>query len=303
MIAEATGHATARVIRTRLDKCCAYALVLNSRASVELTEKDRTVKGKAPAYVKDLAKKTLKALGHPEYGLSIKIDSSIPLRSGYGEEEADCVATVLAVAAALARKHGAVNQLKIDKYVREQYMIIGGKLVDKKKLIDLCPGEFDRVFTSFYGGFAVCDNRKKEVLRRGEMETVLAVAATPKKKLSLDKDRLQTYRHESELIWDECLKGNMYTAMRLASLLYADVLAPKMLKAGAFTAGTTYPSTVALSRNEKQAKKVEAAAKKGAKTLVTKVENHQSEALVKPKRVVKTREFVEEKWEQPYYFL
>jgi shikimate kinase len=303
MIVEASGHATAKVIQTQLDKSCAYALDLNSKASAELSDKSKTVTGNAPAYAKDLAKKTLKAFGFPEYGLSLKIDSSIPANAGLGEKEADSVATVLAVTAALAKKHGAINQLKIDKYVREQYMTLGGELVDKKKLLDMCPGEFDRVFTGLYGGFAVCDNRKKEVLRRGEMETVWAVAASPKKKTILDKDWANLYRHESELIWEECLKGNIYTAIRLGGLLYRDTLAPKMLRAGAFTAGASYPSAIALTRNEKQAKKVEASVKKEAKTLIIRTANEQSAALVKPKRIVKAREFVEEKGEQDYFFL
>ena len=135
------------------------------------------------------------------------------------------------------------------------------------------------------------------------METVWAVAALPRKKANIDKEWMQTYRHEAELIWDECLKGNMYTAMRFSGLLYRDALAPKMLHAGAFTSGTSYPSAIALSRNEKQAKKVEAAVKKEAKTLIVKAANEQSAAFVKPKRVVKTREFVKEKGEQEYFFL
>jgi large subunit ribosomal protein L17 len=112
--------------------------------------------------------------------------------------------------------------------VREQYIILGGDLVDKKKLINLCPGDFDRVFTGFFGGFAVCDNRKKEVLRRGEMETMWAIIASPKKKEKTDKYRMLLYRYEADLIWDECLKGNLYVAMRLNSLLYGDKNAPKV---------------------------------------------------------------------------
>jgi len=70
-------------------------------------------------------------------------------------------------------------------------MVVGEKLVDKKKLLDLCPGEFDRLFVSLYGGFSVCDNRRKEVLRRGEMETMEVVVAVPAKR---EKPTENSYR-------------------------------------------------------------------------------------------------------------
>ena len=300
---QATGKATAKIIQTNQDKSASYALDLETVASVQILDNSKEIKGKITPEIKKLAKDTLNFLGYKNYGLSIKIESAIPANSGLGEKEASYVAVVLSVAAAISKRHGAVNELKIDKYVKEQYMLVGEKLIDKKKLIDLCTGEFDRVFTSFYGGFAVCDNRKKEVLRRGEMETMWAIVATPKKKESLDKDLMLLYRHEAELIWDEALKGNLYVAMRLNSLLYGDKNAPKMLRAGALTAHTSYPSTIALSRDEKKNPSIEKAVKKDAKTYIVKIANNQAAALVKPRRIVKGREFVEKKGKSEYYFL
>jgi shikimate kinase len=299
----ATGKGTAKIIQTNLDKSASYALDLETISSVQILDNTKEIKGKISPEIKKLAKDTLTFLGYKNYGLLIKIESKIPVNAGLGEKEAAYVAVVLAVTGAIAKKHGSVNELKIDKYVKEQYMVVGEKLIDKKKLIDLCPGEFDRVFASFYGGFAVCDNRKKEVLRRGEMETMWAIVSSPKKKDALDKDRMLLYRHEAELIWDEALKGNLYIAMRMSALLYADKLATKTLRAGAITAHTTYPSTVALTRDEKKIKPVENAVKKEAKTFTVKVSNNQVAALVKPRRIVKGREFVAKKGKSEYYFL
>ena len=300
---QATGKGTAKIIQTNQDKSASYALDLETVASVQISGNTKEINGKISPEIKKLAKDTLNFLGYKNYGLTIKIDSKIPAKAGLGEKEASYVAVVLAVTAAISKKHGSVNELKIDKYVKEQYMWVGEKLIDKKKLIDLCPGEFDRIFTSFYGGFAVCDNRKKEVLRRGEMETMWAIFATPKKKELLDKDRMLLYRYEADLIWDEALKGNLYVAMRLNSLLYCDKNAPKMLRAGALTAHTSYPSTVALSRDEKKNSLIEKAVKKDAKIFIVKAANNQAAALVKPRRIVKGREFVEKKGKSEYYFL
>jgi shikimate kinase len=299
----ASGKGTAKIIQTTQDKSASYALDLETVASVRILENAKEIKGKISTEQKKLAKDTLNFLGYKNYGLSISLESKIPANAGLGEKEAASVAIMLATAGAVAKKHGAVNELKIDKYVKEQYMIVGEKLVDKKQLLALCPGEYDRIFTGFYGGFAVCDNRKKEVLRRGEMETMWAILATPKKKEKMDKDLMRLYRYEAELIWDEALKGNLYVAMRLNALLHGDKAATKALRAGAITAHNSYPSTVALTRDEKKAKPIENAVKKEAKTFIVKIANNQAAALVKPRRIVKGREFVEKKGKSEYYFL
>lgn len=298
---KATGHASAKIIQTAQDRGASYALGLDATASVRLAGKG--VSGKISPSHKKLAKDILSLLGHKDIGVSISLESKIPSGAGLGEDEAASVAIALAVAGAVAKRRGSVNELKIDKYVREQYMVVGEKLVDKKKLLALCPGEYDRLFVSLYGGFAVCDNRKKEVMRRGEMETMQAVIAIPKKKEKPDKERMLLYRYEADLIYDECLKGNLYVAMRLNSLLFADKIAPQMLSAGAVTAHASYPSAVALSRDAKKTLLIEKAAKKDARTMVVNAENTQAAALIKPRRIVKGREFVQQKGDQDYYFL
>jgi len=163
----ANGHASAKIIHTVQDRGASYAISLEAAASAKLLEKKRGITGRISSEQKRLAGNILKALGCEGLGLSITLESGIPPKAGLGEDEAASVAIALAVSGAVAKKHGSVNELRIDKYVREQYMVVGEKLVDKKKLLDLCPGEFDRLFVSLYGGFSVCDNRRKEVCAGG----------------------------------------------------------------------------------------------------------------------------------------
>lgn len=300
---KAEGHASAKIIQTFQDKAASYALGLAATASVSLLSDVKGIRGNISAGQKKLARDVLSFLGQRDYGLEISLESGIPPGVGLGEDEAASIAIVLAITGAVAKRHGSVNLLRIDKYVKEQYMWVGEKLIDKRKLLALCPGEYDRLFVSLYGGFAVCDNRKKEVLRRGEMETMEAVIAIPKKKEKPDKERMLLYRHEAERIYDECLKGNLYVAMRLNSLLYGDRIVPKMLSAGAVTAHTSYPSTVGLSRDPRRTRMIEKAAGTDAKTLVVSAENAQAAAQIKPRRIVKSREFVEQKGSQDYFFL
>jgi shikimate kinase len=300
-MSEAAGKATAKIIQTTQDKSASYALDMEARVSAEIIQ-GRKIFGNSPDYAKDLAKKTLKFLGYAKYGLSLKIDSNIPKKAGLGELEAISVATTLAVAGAIARKHGSVNELKIDVHTRHQFILIGDKLIDKNKLLAVCPGEYDRLFASLNGGFVVSDNRKKEIIRRGEMETMSYVAAIPKKSPKTDKDILQLYRHERDLIYEECCKGNLYGAMRLNTLLYRDETAIRMLYAGAITAVTTYPTTVGLTRDPKKIKDISKAAK-GNKIITGTVGNTESLIQTKPRRIVKTAEFLGIKGDTEYSLL
>jgi shikimate kinase len=301
-MAEATGKATAKIIQTTLDKSASFALDLEVRISAEIIRGNK-IKGNAPDYVKDLAKKTLKYLGYAKYGLQIKIDSKIPQKAGLGELEANSVATILAVSGTIARKHGSANELKIDVHTRHQFILIGNKLIDKTKLLALCPGEYDRLFASLNGGFVVADNREKEIIRRGEMETMSFVAALPKKAPKLDKDIQQLYRHERDLIFEECCKGNLYGAMRLNTLLYRDETAVKMLRRGAPIAVTTYPTTIGITRDPKKIKDITKAAAKGNRVITGLVGNTESRIATKPKKIVKTKEFLEIKGDTEYYLL
>jgi len=301
---DAVAKATAKMVSGLPEKGASFALDMDVKADVNISEEKGEVRGDIMPELKNLAEKVLETYGY-DYGLEIRIETSIPCDAGLGITEASAIATVLGIVGALAKKHGSVDELKIDKYLKEQFMLVEDKLVDKKKLLELCTGigEYDRLASSLYGGFIVSDNKKKEVMLRGEMETMHAVIAVPYKITEMDPAKMRLYKNELEIIWDEALKGNLYTAMKMNTLLYEGDLSKNMLKAGALTATVSYPSVVGLTRDESKTREIEEAVKNEATTQIKKISNEPAKALTKPRRIVKTKEFLEIKGSQEYHFL
>ncbi|MEA3254698.1 MAG: hypothetical protein U9Q22_02565 [Candidatus Altiarchaeota archaeon] len=290
---DAIACGSGKIVDSVLDKGASFAIDLKVRVRVEITE-GKELTGDVDPLVEEIARDTLNLFGY-DYGLKIEVESEIPPSAGLGNPEAVSAATVTAVAGALAKKHGSVNELRIDKYMKEQFLIINNKVVDKKKLIDLCvkPGlEFDRVSASFYGGFIVSNNRRGEILRRGEMENLSVVLLTLKKEEGIDPDELRLFSNELEIMWDEALKGNLYTAMKLNTLLYKNSVVKEMLKAGSLTASVSFPSVIALVRDEDRIRGVEESVRNKGVVRVTKVCNEKARILGKSKRIFKIKEFL-----------
>ncbi len=300
---EAIAHGTG-IIVDAIDKGASFAIDLKVKAMARLLEDEKGIKA-GDKTAKDIAKRVLKFFGY-EYGLEIKTESEIPPDKGFGEKEAISVATALSVLGALARKHGAINELRIDKYLRGQFLIIDEKIVDKKGIIDLCVNsgvQFDRASASLYGGFIIANNKKREILRRGEMESLHAVILIPKGLEEVNANK-SSFKNELELAWNEALRGNLYTAMRLNSLLYGNKNAKKMLDAGALTVSRSREGGVmALSRGEDKIADIVNSVKREGKILVQRVINTEAKILVKPKKVVKIREFLELKGDQEFNWL
>ncbi|MBN2251572.1 MAG: hypothetical protein JW724_05825 [Candidatus Altiarchaeota archaeon] len=299
---EAVAKATAKIICPEFGNGASFALDLDAKADVRLAEGSKGIRGRIDPGIKKLAKEVLDFLDC-DLGVEIKTESGIPGKAGLGELEALSVAVVLATAGEIAKRQGSINELKIDKYVREQFLVVNGRLVDKKELIDVCTlGEFDRVCSSFYGGFTVCENRQRNVLRRGEMESTLHYVAIVPEKKETDKDVL-LYRNEAEAVFNEALNGNLYTAMKLNGLLYCDRISKKMLSAGALTATVSHPSTVGLTRDAGKVKDIMKAVKEGGAIFSGKVSNEPATLLVKPRKIVKTKEFLALKGADEYHLL
>lgn len=301
---EAVACGTGKIVGSIPNKGACFAVDLNARVRVEITE-GKELTGDVDPLTAEIARDTLTFFGY-DYGLKIEVESDIPPSAGLGDREAVSTATVMAVAGALAKKHGSVNELRIDKYMKEQFLIINGKVVDKKKLIDLCikPGlEFDRVSASFYGGFIVSDNRKRMILRRGEMENLSIVLLTPKEKEMIDPIELKLFSNELEIMWDEALKGNLYTAMKLNTLFYKTRAVKDMLTAGSLTASVSFPSVIALVRDEDRISGVEESVRNKGSVSVTKVCNEKARVLGKPKKIVKIKEFLELKGSEEFHLL
>jgi len=300
---EAIAHGTG-VIVDAIDKGASFAIDLEVKAMARLLEDEKGIKARDKT-AKDIAKGVLKFFGY-EYGLEIETESEIPPDNGFGEKEATAVATALSVLGVLARKHGVINELRIDKYLRGQFLIIDEKIVDKKCIIDLCMDsgvQFDRASASLYGGFIIANNKKREILRRGEMESLHAVILIPKGLEGVNANR-SSFKNELELTWNEALRGNLYTAMRLNSLLYGNKNAKKMLDAGALTVSRSREGgVIALSRDEDKIRDIVNSVKREGRILIQRVMNTEAKILVKPKKVIKIREFLELKRDQEFNWL
>lgn len=228
MISEATAYGTGNIVSMK-DRGAAFTINIPVKVTATLKEKKK-IQGKISPELKKLAKKTLNFFSHPEYGVKIKVENKIS--SGLGGEEAESLALIFAVSGALAKAHGSVNELRIDKYWKEQFLVIDEKAIDKKKLLELCPKKlnFAKLAASFYGGFSVTDNEKREILRRGEMEHFFLVL----KKIKKIKEE-KVFQSELNSIWKEALQGNLYQAMKLNSLLHNPKETKKMFREGALT--------------------------------------------------------------------
>ncbi|GAF98686.1 unnamed protein product, partial [marine sediment metagenome] len=180
-----------------------------------------------------------------------------------------------AISGALAKSKGSLNELKIDKYWQEQFLIIDEKMVDKRKLLELCPKKlnFAKLAASFYGGFSVTDNEKREILRRGEMEGFSLTL----KKLKKKKEAEKLFQNELNSHWKEALQGNLYQAMKLNSLIHSPQETKKMLKKGALTTSFSSPYLIGLFRDREE---------------VTTTINQGVKILQKPQRIYKANDFL-----------
>ncbi len=284
------------------NKGASFALDLKVRATARLLEDEKDMVCDDPK-MGETAKRVLDLLGY-EYGVELKVESEIPPDAGLGDFEAVSTATVLSVAGALAGEHGAVNELKIDKHLKCQFLVIDERVIDKKKLTDHCIDpemRFDRVSASLYGGFIVADNESRQILRRGEMETMHAIVLIPKK---TGEGEMKLFKNELELIWGEALKGNLYTAMKLNTSLYNNKIANKMLNAGALTVSRSNKGAViALLREEDKIGDVVNSVKKEGEILIQGISNREAEIQVKPKKIVKVGEFLEMKKDREFRWL
>jgi shikimate kinase len=298
---EATACGTG-IIADAYGKGAAFAIDLKAKVTARILENGKGVKAKDKT-AKEIAKKVMGLFGHI-YGLDIGVENEIPENGGFGDREAVAVATALAVTGALARKHGSINEFKIDLYLKDQFMVVEEKLVDKKGLIYLCLEtgmRLDRIYASFYGGFAVADSRKGEMLRRGEMETLKALILIPKN-AKREGEKPGTFDNELEIVFNEALRGNLYTAMNMHSILYDRKMTGRILSAGALAVSRAVEGgVIVLVRDEKKVKKIGKVL--GDKVLIRDVMNNQARIQIKPKRIYKINEFMELKGKQEYHWL
>lgn len=291
---KAISYATLSIVSTK-EKGAAFTIDIPAEVEVNLLEKgDKNIVINATLELKKLAEKTLKFFNYPNYSLNVKIkDEKIPAE-GFGRREAIALALTFAISGALAKKHGSLNELKIDKFLRKKFLILDGKVLDDREMMNLCFDnlknlKFERLAASFYGGFAVTDNEKNEVLRRGEIEEdIFLLYKKIKNKKMTTVTTEKNVESELNLSFNETLKGNLYSAMKMNSLIFASEETRKILKLGAFTASFSFPYLVGLFRekNIKESKKIK------FQNLKTKITNKGVEILGEPRRVYKVNDFL-----------
>lgn len=136
------------------------------------------------------------------------------------------------------------------------------------------------------------------------MEALHTVVLLPKKIEEIDISELRLLRSELGVVWNEVLGGNLYTAMKLNSLLYDGGVVKRMLGAGALTVSRSREGSVAaLVRDEGRIGDVVDSVKQDGGVLTGRVVNEEARISVKPKRVVKIREFLELKGDQEFHWL
>lgn len=239
-------------------KGAAFGIGLKTKAVVELNDS-----GEFTARIKDhpdesakliesCARKVIEHFGL-KYGAGIETESDIPVARGLKSSSTAANSVVLATADAILK---AGDEIQFN----DQLLINLGVDAAIEAGVTIT-GAFDDASASYFGGFVVTDNEKREVLRSGEMESSLKVLLfVPWKKTytaEVDKDRTKILAREIEIAWDEALKGNLHTAMTLNGILYSAIfrqdaeIALSAISAGAIAAGLSGkgPAVVALARN------------------------------------------------------
>ncbi|HIE34265.1 MAG TPA: hypothetical protein EYP86_03925 [Candidatus Altiarchaeales archaeon] len=302
MESKTVSHYTGSIVYLPPDKAGSFALDLEVKARVRLLENKKIfINGYNNAKIKKISRDILNLFGYKN-GLEIEIISEISYEIGLGGLESISSAVAMGIASALAIDRGSINVLKIDRYLKEQFLEIDGKIVNKLDLIKICASHglrFDKLCASMYGGFFLCNNRKQKILRRGEMENLHALVITTE-----ISENLKPVKNELRIVWNETLKGNLYTAMRLNShLLSNKELVDSLITSGALTVACSDGTLITLYRDKKFIEKMEKSLASKYKLIRTKITNNATEVLRKPRKIVRTKEFLEMDGGKKYYFL
>jgi shikimate kinase len=275
-MAIAVSHGAASIIAAfATGKGAALGLGLKTQASVELKNSggiEAAIKGHAGEDVRLIELCARNTLRHfkLKYGAVVETESDIPIARGLKSSSVAANAVVLAAAGALAERHGEVRNVRLSKSENRQELYIKGRLLDPLELVNVgvesalqarvsVTGAFDDATASFLGGYVVTDNRKRLILRRGDVESMKAVILIPREKhytIKADLSGIKLVKNCVNAAWNMAYGGEIYTALTLNGLLHSIAFkqdtepAFKALEAGAVAAGLTGkgPAVVALTR-------------------------------------------------------
>lgn len=311
MAVTAKSHAACNIVEVPSEgKAASFSLDYTTKVTADLVEGSSEVK--VSGY--DVDQQILQQLTSTFlnkfsacYGVEYSIESSIPAGAGLGELESVAAAASLALVGALARRNGSISRLKINKYLVEQFAVVNGEVVNKLDLIrDLASLglRFDYLVCCFYGGFSVCGNETMEILRRGELEKSLkAVVCVTESAGNFD---FKSFGNELSSIWDKALAGDLYTAMKMNSLLEADKkIVSGLVRTGALTvASTGNGRTLAgLTRDDSRLPGLESYLEKHGVVETHSQTSTPVEIECKPRKIYRVKDFMELNKAGDYYFL
>ncbi|MFH1722403.1 MAG: shikimate kinase [Candidatus Altiarchaeota archaeon] len=182
-------------------------------------------------------------------GATIVTESNIPIAKGLKSSSTAANAVVFGLVEAL-RKEGVTREISDLEMVN-----LGIDAAFKAKVT--VTGAFDDATASFFGGYTVTDNQKRNIEAQGGIEDLYAYILVPSEKSysgEIDVGKTKAFKDEIEFLWKQAKTGEIYSALTLNGLLHAQLfgypIEPvfKALDAGAVAAGLTGkgPATIAL---------------------------------------------------------
>ena len=228
----------------------AFGLALRATATAETRPETfgarlDEVSGVDPGLVVSAARRVLERSGSGR-GLSISVDSEIPISRGLKSSSAVANAVVLASARALGADLEPLEMIRIGV---DAALDAGVTLT----------GAFDDACASFFGGIVLTDNQARGILKRDRFsDGIVAVLHIPNRtipKASLRRTDFGAIRPQVETAFRLAERGEYFRAMEANSAAYASVLgvdeapAVRAREAGALAAGIsgTGPAIIALA--------------------------------------------------------
>ena len=301
--ATAMCHGAATVVNAiATGRGAALGLGIGAKVTVDLKDSESVtaIGVEEPTLVETCVRNVLKLFPSYKYGATIKVESDIPIARGLKSSSVVANAAVLAAFGALAKKHGQIKTLRIDKETQRQQLIIGGSELKDDLVLEISvksakeagvtiTGALDDASAAYFGGFAVTDNLKSKIARRGMMEKLDAVILVPEERAytkDVDVAGLKAFSREFDAAWNLALSGDLYTAMTLNGLVCSAALgqpseaAAVAMRAGAVAAGISGkgPAVVALAKGGTKAI-AEAWKVFGGTVIETKVSNEKARII------------------------
>ncbi len=241
--AVAIAHGAATIVNAiALGKGAAFGVDLWTRAEVNLTDEPGVIRAEIVSDPKEstllIEKTASRILRHlsleKSFGVKIKTLSNIPIARGLKSSSVAANATALATTAALGK---TLDDLEIVKLGVEAAF-------DAKVTVT---GAFDDACASFFGGIAITDNLKREIIKQTALPADLVVLfhVPPQKAYTIDcnVNRLSTLKPLVEVAFEKALEGKVWEALTLSGLIYSSAsnlntaIAIDALAAGAVAAG------------------------------------------------------------------